>query len=138
VQQDSEKRLGAFKSWGRYVMRELGSARWLVAGSLNVPSTSDKPSRAEVFEHVRPYMAILVHKRARASVAEGASALTDKRWSAELNRHAANCNHLAANEAERARLIELLDQVVAEEQSRMASQAASIPVTSRFDTSWAI
>ena len=134
---ESEKRLGAIKIWGRYVMRELGSVRRQIVSALVSPPPDEKPSRAEVHAHLQPHMAILVHKRTKVNVGEGMSALADNRWLAELSRFATNCGHLATNEAERTRLIELMDQAVAEEQNRLASQAASIPVTSRFDTSWA-
>jgi hypothetical protein len=138
LEQESEKRLGAVKSWGRYVIRELSAARRVVTKSLEIVPANEKPSRADVYEHARPHMAILVHKRAKVQVVDGTSAVADKRWSAELDRFALNFSHLAKDEVERARLIELLDQIVAEEQSRLAPLTCSMPVTSRFDSSWAI
>jgi hypothetical protein len=138
MEPESEKRLGVLKSWSRFVARELISARRLVAGGLEISPASNESLLAELRALARPYMAILVHKRAKASSAEGTAALVDKRWVAELTRFADNWSHLVTNGTDRAQLMEVLDQVVAEEQDRLATESVAIPVTSRFDTSWAI
>jgi hypothetical protein len=101
------------------------------------------PSDAELFlssvrAHSQPYLAILVHKRAKAYANTETSGRPDTRWSDELNRYADFWPHLAANANERAQLIDALDRIVAEEQRRLQSQSGAMPMTSRFDTSWAI
>ena len=135
---NSEVRLGAIRSWGRHVMRELASARTLVARGLEI--SDQGPSIADIRELAEPHMAILVHKRARACAESGADVRCDKRWAEELERHAsywAGSNHI---QGAIATIAALLDTVVAEEQRRLAeaSQMEAMPVTSRFDTSWAI
>jgi hypothetical protein len=138
MEQETENRRGAIKSWTRFVMRELASASQLVASGLAISAQDARPSLSEVRTHAQPHMAILVHKRAKASAGGEVGALAGQQWLAELDRFADRWSHLAAGDAERARLVALLDQIVAEEQQRLASQSAAIPVTSRFDTSWAI
>ena len=138
MEQESENRLGAVKSWSRFVMRELASARQLVAHGLEISPPDSRPELSEVRSLVQPHLAILVHKRARAYSKEETGAPSDERWRSELNRFADRWAHLAANEAERAQLIAVLDQIVVDEQQRLAAESSAIPMTSRFDTSWAI
>jgi len=138
MEQKSERRLGTIRSWGRYVVHELVSAKRLLESGLEISQPDSKPLLSEVHELAQPHLAILVHKRAKIISGSGAQAMSDERWSAELYRLADRWPHLITSESERGRLIEALDQIVEGEQRRLAAQSSKIPVTSRFDTSWAI
>lgn len=116
-------------------MRELASVGQLV--KFDFSSEQHGPSLQDVRATAEPHLPILVHKRGKASGNGHENATNDPRWLAELHRLALRWTHLAANDRERARLISLLDHVVGEEQQRLAEQVTAIPVTSRFDTSWA-
>lgn len=137
MEAESERRLSVLKCWARFVTRELISAGRLVAGGLEVSPASKETLRAELCALARPHMAILVHKRSKVSSADGTAALDDKRWVAELNRFADCWGDLVTKGTDRARLMDELDQIVGEEQDRLAAKSVSIPITSRFDTSWA-
>jgi hypothetical protein len=117
-------------------MRELASVGQLV--NPEPVSSEQRPTLAEVQAAVGPHLPILVHQRSKANGAGVGVCPDHQRWSAELNRLANRWTHLAANDAERARLVELLDRVVQAEQLRQEAQSAAMPMTSRFDTSWAI
>jgi|HubBroStandDraft_6_1064221.scaffolds.fasta_scaffold79511_4 hypothetical protein len=138
MEQESERRLGTIRSWGRYVVRELVSAKRSLENGLQISQSDSKPLLSEVHELAQPHLAILVHKRAKIISGGNAQAISDERWLTELYRFADRWSHLTANESERGRLIEALDQIVEGEQRRLAAQSSKVPVTSRFDTSWAI
>jgi hypothetical protein len=127
-------RLGAVRSWSRFVMRELASVGQLV--SLEPATPVQQPTLADVRAAAEPHLPILVHKRSK--VRSVGDCQDTARWLTELNRLANLWTHLATNDAERARLVELLDSIVQAEQVGHEAQSAAIPVTSRFDTSWAI
>jgi hypothetical protein len=90
----------------------------------------------DVHELVEPHLAILVHKRTR---------YVPERWAGELDgfvRRTFFWPEPAATEAfgrmDRGQLARLVDRIVAEAQERQAqAQAAALPATSRFDSSWA-
>jgi len=138
MEQKSERRLGTIRSWGRYVVHELVSAKRLLESGLEISQPDSKPLLSEVHELAQPHLAILVHKRAKIISGKSAHAMSEERWAAELYRFADRWSHLTTSESERGRLIEALDQVIEDEQRRLAAQSSTIPVTSRFDTSWAI
>lgn len=88
----------------------------------------------DVHELVEPHLAILTHKRAR---------YVPERWNRELDdfvRRTFFWPEPAATEAfgrlDRHQIAALVDRIVAEAQDRQA-QAATMPQTSRFDSSWA-
>lgn len=119
-------------------MRGLASVPQPTRAHLETSPPDDRPSSSDVRALAQPHLAILVHKRAKASAADGTLALSDKQWESELNKLAGSRVDLAANEAERVRLIKALDQVIEAEQHRLTARSAAIPMTSRFDTNWAI
>jgi hypothetical protein len=85
---------------------------------------------------VAPHLPVLVHKRIKLM-----QALQDERWTSELNDFVGRVlwPQLAASPALGGRnancVAELVDEIVAAEQR--AETTVSIPLTSRFDTSWA-
>jgi hypothetical protein len=133
---DSEAKLGRLTNWRGIFARQLSFAQKLLTVGSTVPLLDRMPSVADVRALALPHMAILLHKRAKASAS--ATILSDTRWLEELNRCADRWPHLAPDAAARTRLIEMLDRIVEQEQRQMDVQLSAIPVTSRFDSSWAI
>lgn len=135
---DPEVRLGTLKCWGRHVMRELASASAFVARGLEMQD--ETPTIADIRALAEPHMPVLLHKRAKAGGGGLLDAMDDKRWTEELQRHAAQWAGADQSRGTLAAFVTLLDRVVAEEQTRLAEVARMepMPMTSRFDTSWAI
>jgi hypothetical protein len=129
-------RLAAVRSWSRFVMRELASIGQLA--SLETVRSEERPTQADVRAAAEPHLPILVHKRSKAHGPGTGEGSDPARWLAELDRLAKRWTHLSANDAERARLVEILDRVVQAEQLKQEADSAAMPMTSRFDTSWAI
>ena len=139
MKESSEARLGTIKSWGRYVLKELATVRRLLDDGIALGKSERGFVRDEVLTLVEPHLAVLVHKRAKIRSHDGAETADETRWAAELGQFASRWPHLAANAVERSTLVAVLDRIVAAEQKRLADATRSpdVPVTSRFDTSWA-
>jgi hypothetical protein len=139
MKKSSEARLGTIKSWGRHVLKELATVRRLLGEGIALEQFERGLVRDEVVTLVEPHLAVLVYKRAKIRLHDGTGTADETRWTAELCQFANRWPHLAANAVERSKLVAELDRIVAAEQKRLADAARSpsVPVTSRFDTSWA-
>ena len=87
-------------------MREFSSVGTLVVQSLKSIPEALPSVEAEIRELAHPYLAVLVHKRCKTCGAESADPFADKRWLAELEKHADNWSTPCADAAEHARLVE--------------------------------
>ena len=139
MKKSSEARLGTIKSWSRHVFKELATVRRLLGKGIALEPSERGFVREEVLTLVVPHLAVLVHKRAKIGNHDGAGTADKTRWTAGLSQFADRWPHLAANAVERSKLVAELDRIVAAEQKRLAdaARAPAVPVTSRFDTSWA-
>ncbi|MBV9990374.1 MAG: hypothetical protein JOZ72_03695 [Alphaproteobacteria bacterium] len=116
----------------RGIREAFGEVAALLFGSATF---SPRPAvESDVHELVEPHLAILVHKRSRYA---------PERWAGELDgfvRRTFFWPEPAVTEAfgrlDRHQLATLVDRIVANEQDRQA-EAAALPQTSRFDSSWA-
>jgi hypothetical protein len=118
----------------RQAVREV----WrLLKQGIDIPTDWQSGLHAELRELAAPHLAVLVHKRTRL-----VQALQDERWASELGDFVSRIlwPHLASSDKLAGRsqscVAELLDEIVAAEQ-RVAAQIVPVPLTSRFDTSWA-
>jgi len=118
-------------------MKELASVERLLARGIELSPAKTKAAHAELVTLVEPFLPVLVHKR-KKSFGQGGS-IDDAHWFAELYHFAGRWPHLTPNAAARGRLVVELDKIVCAEHKRLADEALSptVPVTSRFDTSWA-
>jgi hypothetical protein len=92
---------------------------------------------------VEPHLAVLVHKRNRCLSPEDGN-IRAERWASELDDFVTRNfiqSALAANRAlgtmGRGELTCLVDRLVEAEQCKAAARGAALPLTSRFDSSWA-
>jgi hypothetical protein len=109
----------------------------LLKQGIDVPMEWQPALHDELRALAQPHMAVLVHKRAKL-----VQALQDERWASDLVDFVGRIvwPHLSASEHLGGRdqncVAELLDEIVAVEQ-RAVARIAPVPLTSRFDTSWA-
>ncbi|HEY1632263.1 MAG TPA: hypothetical protein VGF56_13180 [Rhizomicrobium sp.] len=107
----------------------------LLRQGIEMPTEWQPALHDELRALAAPHMAVLVHKRAKL-------ALEDERWVADLREfvgrivwpHLNGSEHLGGRN--QSCVAELLDDIVAVEQ-RAAARVVAVPLTSRFDTSWA-
>ena len=127
--------MGKHVSIGKVSGGAIGEVWRLLKQGIDIPVAWHAPLQDELRELTQPHMAILIYKRAKFD--------SDARWRAELHEfvsrtlwpHIANSELLGGrNEAH---VAELMDEIVVAEQRREAEREADIPLTSRFDTSWA-
>jgi hypothetical protein len=127
---------------GRSIREALAEVATMLLGS-----TTFEPQRlieTDVRELVEPHLAILMHKRERFLTPDANGAPRNERWTAELDGFVERSFFWpasAANEAHdkvgRRHLVNLVDRIVVAEQRKRAAMNASLPATSRFDSSWA-
>ena len=117
----------------RQAVREV----WrLLKQGIDIPTDWQPALHDELRALAAPHLAVLAHKRTKL-----VQALQDERWASELGDFVNRVlwPYLATSEALAGRsqncVAELLDEIVAAEQRVVAADA--IPLTSRFDTSWA-
>jgi hypothetical protein len=130
-------RIEGIERAGRPVKEAVREVWRLLKQGIEVPGDWQPALQGELQALAEPHMAVLVHKRAKL-----VQALQDERWAGELVDfvarivwpHIRQSEHLAGRDQNC--VAELLDEIVAAEQ-RAAIAAAPIPLTSRFDTSWA-
>lgn len=130
--------IGETQARGR-PLREAVKEVWrLLQRGVDFPADQQSPLQRELRELTAPHLAVLVHKRAKL-----VQALQDERWASELSDFVGRIlwPHLSSSETLIGRsqncVAELLDEIVAAEQHAVAAQAEAVPLTSRFDTSWA-
>lgn len=128
---------GNIRYWGRHVVKELARVGTLVSSTWDGISATAQARETELRELAAPHLAVLVHKRCKACGPDGTNPFEDRRWPAELEQHVRRW-FPDAQIQERIHVAGCLDRIVAEEQKRVSSQPAAVPMTSRFDTSWAI
>lgn len=108
----------------------------LLKQGIDIPAAWHAPLQEELRDLAHPHMAVLMHKRAKFGA-------EDARWHDELHHFVSQTlwPHIAKSELlagrNEAQVAELLDEVVAASQRREAERETEIPLTSRFDTSWA-
>jgi hypothetical protein len=80
------------------------------------------------------HMPVLMYKRAKFNA--------DLRWQEELREFVSDkiCPHLAKAGVpiSKSHVADVLDEIVATESLRESAREAALPLTSRFDTSWAV
>jgi hypothetical protein len=109
----------------------------LLRQGIDIPAAWHAPLQEELRDLAHPHMAVLMHKRAKFGA-------DDARWHDELHYFVGQTlwPHIAKSELlagrNEAQVAELLDEVVAASQRREAEREAELPLTSRFDTSWAV
>jgi hypothetical protein len=109
----------------------------LLRQGIDMPVDWQPALHSELRALAEPHMAVLVHKRAKL-----VQALQDERWASDLVDFVGRIvwPHLNASEHLGGRdqncVAELLDEIVAVEQ-RAVARVVPVPLTSRFDTSWA-
>jgi hypothetical protein len=127
---------GATALWS---VRASAKEVWhLLKAGIDVPLHAHDMLEQDLRRLAEPHMAVLVHKRAKLA-SDGDSVLHGA-WLAELSLFAERVGRYLAIELEedRRRVIGLLDDIVANEQDRLADAAGDpIPVTSSFDMRWA-
>ncbi|HTQ15002.1 MAG TPA: hypothetical protein VMH86_14090 [Rhizomicrobium sp.] len=130
-------RIEGIERAGRPAREAIREVWRLLKQGIDMPASWAPALHDEIRELAAPHMAVLVHKRTRM-----VQALQDERWAGELADFIGRIvwPHLSASGnlggRDRHCLAELLDEIVAAEQ-RAAAGAPSIPLTSRFETSWA-
>jgi hypothetical protein len=128
----------AGESTGRHLIGAAKEVWQLLKRGVDFPADRQSPLQDELRELAAPHLAVLAHKRAKL-----VQALQDERWAGELGDFVGRIlwPHIATSEALEGRnqscIAELLDEIVAAEQHAVAAQTEAIPLTSRFDTSWA-
>jgi hypothetical protein len=102
------------------------------------PLDGRHPLEGELRALAQPYMPVLVHKRAK--LANESEFILGGRWLDELVEFAERviC-YLEAEWLDRRQIVGLLDDIIAEEQQKIADalRRETVPVTSRFDMRWA-
>lgn len=128
---------GAWHTKG-WLTGALGDAWKLVKHGTSLSADGDSPLSAEIAELAAPHLAVLAHKRAR--LYESLELAGERRWQSELHAFVARVivPGLARTPgaASADALVEIMDMIVADAQANGAK--AGVPVTSRFDTSWAM
>ena len=110
----------------------------LLRAGIDVPLHAHDALEQDLRTLAEPHMAVLVHKRTK--LAAGGDSVLHGAWLAELSAFAERVGRYLAVDLgdDRRRVIGLLDDIVANEQDRLADAAGDpIPVTSRFDMRWA-
>jgi hypothetical protein len=108
----------------------------LLKQGIDIPAAWHAPLQEELRDLAHSHMAVLMHKRTKFGA-------QDARWHDELHHFVSQTlwPHIAKSELlsgrNEAQVAELLDEVVAASQRREAEYETEIPLTSRFDTSWA-
>ena len=113
----------------------------LLKSGIDFPPTFERSKESELRELVAPHIPVLVHKRERLSALEEQGL---RRWTVELHSFVDRVvlpllgirGEVTGND--RNRLVWLIDSFVSDEAERARAAAADLPLTSRFDTSWAI
>ena len=130
--------IGETRAPGRPLREAVREVWRLLKRGIEFPAEWQSPLQDELRELTTPHLAVLVHKRAKL-----VQALQDERWASELGDFVGRIlwPHLSSSETLVGRsqncVAELLDEIVAAEQHAVAAQAEAVPLTSRFDTSWA-
>jgi hypothetical protein len=134
-------------SWSGHMARALDDVWSMLRLGIDFTPHGRKAFETEMRELVEPSLPILIHKRAKfLREAEDGTVRADL-WAKELgdfmNRIFFWPNlgaHRAFVEKNRAYVAQLLDRFIAEEQRKsVAAQAVDgVPMTSRFDSSWAV
>ena len=112
----------------------------LLKTGVDFPPTFERSNESELRELVAPHFPVLVHKRERLqALTEGS-----ERWAHELHIFVDNAlipllgnrrDRMTGND--RNRLVRAVDNFVSDEVERLRSEVLALPVTSRFDSSWA-
>ncbi|HEY1836918.1 MAG TPA: hypothetical protein VGG36_04625 [Rhizomicrobium sp.] len=108
----------------------------LLKQGIDIPAAWHAPLQEELHELAQPYLAILMYKREKFGAG-------DPNWTRELNEFVDSklWPHVASSEMlggrNEAHVAELMDGIVAAELRRERERGAPLPLTSRFDTSWA-
>jgi len=106
---------------------------------IEFPLDGRHPLEQSLRDLVEPHLAVLVHKRSK--LAADADAILSGKWLAELGEFVERIGRFLETEwqADRRRILGLLDDIIAEEQHRQADAASAecIPATGRFDMRWA-
>lgn len=134
--QPKSRRLSANALW---TIHASAKEVWhLLKVGIEVPLHAPDTLEQDLRTLAAPHMAVLVHKRAK--LAQNEDLVLRGAWLAELSAFAERVGRYLAVELDedRRRVIGLLDDIVANEQDRLADAAGDpIPVTSRFDMRWA-
>ncbi|HUJ45669.1 MAG TPA: hypothetical protein VLV55_00950 [Rhizomicrobium sp.] len=106
---------------------------------IELPLDGRHPLELSLRDLTAPHLAVLVHKRGK--LAAEADAILSGKWLGELADFSERIVRFLEIEwqADRRRIVGLLDDIIAEEQHRQAEEAfgESVPVTGRFDMRWA-
>ncbi|HEY2071523.1 MAG TPA: hypothetical protein VGG48_18330 [Rhizomicrobium sp.] len=121
---------------GRPAREAIREVWRLLKQGIDMPLEWHSALRDELQALAAPHMAVLAHKRTRL-------ALQDEKWVGELTEfvsrtlwpHLKDSEHLTGRSAHC--VAELLDEIVAVEQRAVAAASTVVPLTSRFDASWA-
>ncbi|MBI3678639.1 MAG: hypothetical protein HY243_18670 [Proteobacteria bacterium] len=113
----------------------------LLKSGIDFPPTFERSKESELRELVAPHIPVLVHKRERFSVQDEQGL---KHWTVELHSFIDRVvlpllgirGEVTGND--RNRLVRLIDTFVSDEVERAKAAETTLPLTSRFDTSWAI
>jgi hypothetical protein len=124
-----------------FALRESLATVWrLLKHGIDFPPTFERSKESELRELIAPHFPILVHKRERFDTQEDGA----QRWDGELHcfvdRVVGPLLGFGGNMTgtEHNRFKRLVDGFVTDEIERAKAKAADLPLTSRFDTSWAI
>lgn len=108
----------------------------LLKQGIDIPAAWHAPLQDELHDLAQPYMAILMYKRAKFGA-------DDQRWHEEIMEFVTTkiWIHVQGSASldgrNQAHVAELVDAIVAAELRRELAREAELPLTSRFDTSWA-
>jgi hypothetical protein len=108
----------------------------LLKQGIDIPAAWHAPLQDELRDLAQPYMAILMYKRAKFGA-------DDARWTSELVGFVTTklWIHIQGSASlegrNQAHVAELVDGIVAAEIRRERAREEALPLTSRFDTSWA-
>lgn len=111
----------------------------LLKNGIDFPPTFERSKESELRELIAPYFPVLAHKRERFHTQDDGA----ERWFVELHtfvdRVAGPMLGLSARTTgtDRNRVVRMIDTFIGEEIARGKTEVAGLPVTSRFDTSWA-
>jgi hypothetical protein len=106
----------------------------LLKNGIDIPPLWNTSLTEELKMLASGHMAILMYKRAKFGA--------DLRWQEELREFVAEkvCPHLAKAgvPVSKSHVADVLDEIIATELLRESAREAALPLTSRFDTSWAV
>jgi hypothetical protein len=136
IEQRGER--GFFVRAASGIANELATVWRFLKQGVDFPLDGRHPLEGELRALAGPYMPVLVHKRVK--LADESEFILGGRWLDELAEFAERvvC-YLEAEWLDRRQIVGLLDDIIAEEQQKIADalRRESVPVTSRFDMSWA-